>query len=93
MATYGDAQRLLDTVCGHAALCGYTLSFAHGFNDRAIALQNALALQQGVDWNDELPTMLLVVNARTPLEEKAEKAFVELCAWLADQGFPLEESA
>lgn len=93
MATYGDAQRVIDAVCGHAALCGYTLSFARGFNSRATALQNSLALQQGVDWKSEPVNFFLVVNAETPLGEEAQRCFTELCAWLVDQGFPLEKSA
>lgn len=93
MATYGDAQRVIDTVCGHAALHGYTLLFAHEFNRRAMALQNALAFQQGVKWDEESLNMLLVVDATTLLGEKAEEIFRELCKWLVDQGFSLEKSA
>ncbi len=91
MATYGDAQRVVDAVCSHAAFHGYTLLFADEFNRRAGALQNALSFQQGVNWDDEPPGMLLVVNAETSLGEEAEQLFAGLCAWLTDQGFSLEK--
>ena len=91
MATYGDTQRIYREVEGLAALHGYTLAFALEFNRRALALDAALASQQGVDWKAEPPGMLLAVAADTPLGDHAQALFDQLITWLAGQGMALRQ--
>ncbi len=92
MPTYGSVSAVRRHVLA-AVQHGYTLQFAQGFNQRMIALETEMALQQGVDWNREPLDMLLVVDAGASLGERAEELFDELCAWLAEQGFSFEKSA
>ena len=91
MPTYGEVSALRRQVVA-AIGRDYTLRFAKELNRRMIALETAMALQQGVDWENEPRGMLLVVRADTPLDETSAKLFDELCVWLAGQGFTLEKS-
>ncbi|GEM_PF-3011621 len=92
MPTYGDVSMVSRQV-SVVVRKGYTLQFAEEFNRRMVALETAMALCQGVDWNNEPRGMLLVVRADTPLDEVSAGLFGELCRWLTEQGFALEKSA